>query len=180
MGDRNCQTDNGAPRESVDVVNDQGRTIGTATRKEMRTHRLPHRCVYVLVFNSSGHLFVHQRTLTKDVYPGFWDVAAGGVLAAGESFDDGAVREVKEELGINARPEPMFPFRYQDEHTVVFSMAYKLAHDGPFRLQPEEIVQGKFVNRKELDVMLREYHFCPDGLQVLEEFQKNPACRFAE
>src|SRR5499427_5864027 len=89
-------------QELVDVIDDAGLTIGTATRREMRLRRLPHRCVYVLVFNRRGELFIHLRTPTKDVYPSHWDVAAGGVLAAGESFDEGAARELQEELGVTA------------------------------------------------------------------------------
>ena len=49
----------------------------------------PHRCTYVLVFNIRGELFIHLRTATKDVYPSHWDVAIGGVLAAGETFAEG-------------------------------------------------------------------------------------------
>src|SRR5213080_4686005 len=65
----------------------------TVTRREMRVRRLPHRATYVLVFNRRGELFVHLRSPHKDVFPGHWDVAIGGVLAAGESFDEGARRE---------------------------------------------------------------------------------------
>ena len=47
---------------------------------------LPHRSTYVLVFNSQGDLYVQKRTLTKDVFPGYFDVAAGGVVLAGETY----------------------------------------------------------------------------------------------
>src|SRR6516162_1816966 len=105
--------------ELVDVIDDAGRTVGVVTRREMRTRRLPHRCVYLLVFNRRGELFIHLRTATKDVFPSHWDLAVGGVLMAGESFDMGARRELLEELGVVAEPEPLFPFRYADERTIV-------------------------------------------------------------
>src|SRR5437660_9797428 len=105
--------------ELVDVIDDAGRTIGVTTRARIRAERLPHRCTYVLVFNRRGELFVHLRTPTKDVYPSYWDVAVGGVLAAGETFDRGAERELREELGVEAALEALFPFRYADERTVV-------------------------------------------------------------
>src|SRR6516162_6221751 len=118
--------------ELVDVIDDAGRTVGVVTRREMRTRRLPHRCVYLLVFNTKGELFVHQRTATKDVFPSHWDVAIGGVLATGESFVTGARREAGEELGVEVTPEPLFPFRYADAATVVQGMVYRTLHDGPF------------------------------------------------
>ena len=100
--------------ELVDVLDDAGRPIGRATRREMRERRLPHRCVYILVFNRRGEPYVHLRTPTKDVYPSHWDVAVGGVLAAGETFDAGAERELAEELGVTAPLTVLFPFRYED------------------------------------------------------------------
>src|SRR5262245_23397678 len=111
----------------------------------MRERRLPHRCTYILVFNSRGQLFIHLRTPTKDIYPSHWDVCVGGVLAAGESFAEGARRELKEELGIDTTLEELFPFRYSDERTIVHAVVYKAVHDGPFQLQPEEVIRGEFV-----------------------------------
>jgi isopentenyldiphosphate isomerase len=156
--------------ERVDVIDEQGRTVGTVTRREMRGRRLPHRCTYVLVFNSRGELFIHLRTATKDVYPSYWDVAAGGVLAAGETFDEGAERELREELGVEAALVPLFPLRYTDERSVVQAMAYRAAHDGPFRLQPEEVVRGEFVPPEAVPARAARDPFCPDGLAVLAEF----------
>src|SRR5262249_18996184 len=96
--------------ELIDILDDAGHMIGTATRREVRARGLAHRCTYIFVFNRRGELFVHQRTPTKDVYPSHWDVAIGGVVAAGETFDQGAQREVWEELGVAIELEPLFPF----------------------------------------------------------------------
>ncbi len=156
--------------ELVDVIDDQGRTVGTVTRREMRARRLPHRCTYILVFNRQGELFIHLRTPTKDVYPSHWDVAVGGVLAAGETFDRGAERELREELGVEAALHPLFPFRYADERSVVQATAYRAVHDGPFRLQPEEVVRGEFVAPEEVAARAARDQFCPDGLAVFAEY----------
>jgi isopentenyldiphosphate isomerase len=158
--------------ELIDVVDERGDTVGTVTRREMRARRLPHRCVYVLVFNRRGELFVHLRVPTKDVYASHWDVAVGGVLAAGESFELGARREVQEELGIEVLPEPLFPLRYADAATVVHGMAYRAHHDGPFRLQAEEIVRGEFLPVEEAVRRSARIPFCPDGLAVLVEYRR--------
>lgn len=164
---------NANPREElVDLIDDAGRTIGTVTRHEMRTRRLPHRCVYILVFNRQGKLFIHQRTATKDVYPAYWDVAVGGVLAAGETFDEGARREGREELGVDLAVTALFPFRFADAATVVHGMVYRAVHDGPFVLQTEEVQRGEFVTWATVRERTRQYPFCPDGLSVLAEYQR--------
>src|SRR5262249_35715399 len=94
-----------AADELVDVIDTEGNTIGAVTRVEMRRRRLPRRCVYLLVFTSRDELFIHQRTPMKDVYRSFWDVAVGGVLAAGEPFDAAVRREALEEIGIHLAPQ---------------------------------------------------------------------------
>jgi isopentenyl-diphosphate delta-isomerase len=158
--------------ELVDVIDDEGRTIATVPRREIRARRLQHRCTYILVFNRQGNLFIHLRTPTKDVYPSHWDVAVGGVLAAGESFAGGARREIREELGIEAEPEVLFPVRYTDPGNIAQGMAYRVIHDGPFCLQPEEIVRGEFVPPQTVTARAAGEPFCPDGLMVFQEYQR--------
>src|ERR1043166_5585863 len=158
--------------ELVDVIDEAGRTIGVVTRAEMRRGRLPHRSTAILVFHPDGRLFIHLRTASKDVFPGHWDVAVGGVLTAGESYFEGARREVREELGIDADLEELFPFRYEDAATIVLAHVFKLVHAGPFQLQAEEIVRGEFVPVDEALERSRSEAFCPDGLAVLREFLK--------
>lgn len=157
--------------ELVDVLDEAGRPVGRVTRREMRARRLPHRSVYVLVFDSADRLFVHQRTATKDVFPSRWDMTIGGVLAAGEDFATGARRELEEELGVAAALEPLFDVRFPAERPQVFGEAYRARHDGPFRLQPEEIVRGEFMTAPALDAALARERFCPDGLAVFTTFR---------
>jgi isopentenyldiphosphate isomerase len=163
--------------EKIDELDAAGLVVGVTTRAEMRARKLPHRCVYILVFNRRGDLFVHQRTPTKDVFPSFWDVTVGGVVAAGETYDVGAVREGGEELGVVLSPEYLFPFHFSNERTTCFGQVYRTVHDGPFRLQAEEIVQGEFVSPEELEERFRQSPFCPDGVDVWREFQRRESSR---
>ncbi len=154
--------------ELVDVVAEDDRVVGQATRHEVRQRNLRHRAVYVLVFNPRGQLFVHQRTLTKDIFPGYWDVTVGGVVTAGEDYDAAAAREMHEELGLGSvRLRRLFPLRYEDPTNRVCGMVYSCTCEGGFTLQASEIISGEWMD---LDTLL-EYtlrnRFCPDGLEVL-------------
>jgi isopentenyldiphosphate isomerase len=159
----------------VDVLDDGGRIVGQATRREMRARRLPHRSTYILVFNRHGELFIHLRTATKDVWPSHWDPCVGGVVAAGESFDDGAARELEEEIGVSAPIERLFPFVHADATTAVHGMVYRTTHDGPFRLQPEEVVRGEFVALDDVTARASHEPFCPDGLLVVARYRERGA-----
>src|SRR5262245_38598731 len=101
--------------EMIDLLDDDGRVIGVTTRAEMRRFRLPHRCVYVFVFHPDGRLMVHRRTDSKEVFPGFWDVAVGGVVAAQENWLDAAKRETAEEIGVAVDPEHLFEFQFASD-----------------------------------------------------------------
>jgi isopentenyldiphosphate isomerase len=158
--------------ELVDVIDDAGRTVGVVTRQEMRARCLPHRSTGILVVNTRGEIFIHLRTASKDIFPSHWDVAIGGVVAAGESYADGARRELREELGIDAPVQELFLFRYADAKTIAQAMIFRAVHDGPFRLQPEEIVRGEFVPVEQVKERAKLEPFCPDGLAVFAEYAR--------
>ena len=157
--------------ERVDVVDHEGRTVDVVTRREMRARALPHRSTYILVCNDRGELFVHLRTATKDVYPSHWDPCVGGVLSAGEDFGVGALRELREELGVTAPLELLFPFRWDEPHNHVHGMVYLARHEGPFRLQPEEVVRGEFLPLEQVEERAAWEPFCPDGMAVVREYR---------
>ena len=74
------------PDELVDIVDDDDHVIATVTRREMRAGRLLHRSVGIAVMSSDDRLLIHRRSLDKDVWPGWWDIAAGGVVLSGETI----------------------------------------------------------------------------------------------
>ncbi len=157
--------------EMVAIVDDQNRVVGTAPRHLMRAQNLPHRSTYVLVFNSQGHLYVQKRTLTKDVFPGYYDPAAGGVVQAGESYDDSARRELEEELGVRGVPLTWhFTFYFANDRTRVWGSVYSCVYDGEIVLQQEEVESGAFVPIDDIRRRSRTEPFTPDGLYVLSRY----------
>jgi 8-oxo-dGTP pyrophosphatase MutT (NUDIX family) len=160
-----------AASELVDVVDAHDRVVRQVTRAEMRRDNLLHRAVYLLVRNGQGDFFVHRRTTTKDVYPGFWDVTVGGVVGAGEDYELAARRELAEEVGIVGAPlTPLFEVRYADVSTQLIGRAFLARHDGPVALQVEEIAWGAFLSRVETERIVRDEPCCPDGIEVFRRY----------
>lgn len=132
--------------ETVLIVDEHDNVIGQAPRRVMREQGLLHRVTYILVFDSRGRLFVQKRTKTKDLYPGYYDLAAGGVVCADESYDQSAAREAKEELGIERPLVPQFKYFFEDDHNRCWGQVFSCIHDGPFVLQKEEVESGEFMD----------------------------------
>jgi len=160
-----------ARNETVLIVDDDNNEIGSAPRHEMRSKGLPHRAAYILVFNGEGRLFVQKRTMIKDIYPGYYDIAAGGVVLAGESYDESAERELFEELGIRNIPlTAHFEFRHEDDNNTVWGRVYSCIYNGAMTLQEEEVESGFFAKPEAILALSEREPFTPDGLYVLKRY----------
>jgi len=158
--------------EPVDVVDEDDRVVATVSRGEVRRRQLLHRCTYVLVRNSAGDILVHRRTETKDVFPGAYDMFTGGVLAAGESYDDCASREAAEELGVTgAELRFLFKHRYRGGHGQAWGAVYEARWDGAVRPQASEVAWYAWVSPARLDRMLGELSFCADSREIFERLR---------
>ena len=160
-----------AANEIVAIVDTQNNVVGAAPRWKMRANRLIHRSTYILVFNSAGALYVQKRTMTKDVFPGYYDPATGGVVLAGESYEESAQRELAEEMGIRNVPlTRLFDFYFADERTQVWGGAFSCVYDGPLSLQEEEVESVSIMTSDEIFQRAQIQQFTPDGLYVVQRY----------
>ena len=161
----------GTVDEIVGIVDEQNNVLGAVPRSEMRAKRLPHRSTYILVFNSQGQLYIQKRTMTKDVFPGYYDLATGGVVLAGESYEVGAVRELEEEMGIQDVPlTKLFEFYFEDENNHVWGGAFTCVYDGELTLQEEEVESVIILTPEETLRHAETEPYTPDGVYVLRRY----------
>jgi isopentenyldiphosphate isomerase len=154
--------------ELVEIVDDDDNVIAIVTRAEMRARRLQHRSVGIAVMSTDGGLLIHRRSDAKDIWPGWWDIAAGGVVAAGETYDEAARRELAEELGlVDADIEYLGQSRYIDDELATLCRGYRVIHDGPFTFADGEVAEARWVGLTELDSLRATLRFVPDGITLL-------------
>ncbi|MGW4895946.1 NUDIX hydrolase [Kitasatospora sp. NPDC004240] len=157
--------------ELLDVVDEQDRVIGTAPRGEVYRRGLTHRCVFVLVRDPAGRIFVHRRTDTKLFAPGAYDMFVGGVVGAGEGYPDAAVREAEEELGVSGiEPRPLFRFLYRGEGLSWWSDVHEALWDGPVSPQESEVAWHAWLTEDELAARLAADDFVPDGREAYRRY----------
>jgi isopentenyldiphosphate isomerase len=144
--------------EIFDVVNERDEVIDRVPRSEVHRRGLLHRAVHILVFNQAGKVFLQKRSTTKDTHPGTWDSSTSGHVDSGEDYDESAVRELHEEIGLalKAPPERLFKIDACRETDQEFVWIYRTTSEGPFRLHPEEIETGDWFSATEVSDWIKD------------------------
>ncbi|HEX7859496.1 MAG TPA: NUDIX domain-containing protein [Verrucomicrobiae bacterium] len=163
--------------EIFDVVNERDEVVGQLARREVHRQGLKHRATHILIFNSTGEVFLQKRSLKKDNHPGVWDSSASGHVDSGEHYDACAVREVREELGIQLPCAPTRVLRINAcaETGQEFVWVYRCTHEGPFVLHPEEIDTGAWFSPDQVAKWIREkpQEFAPAFIFIWRQLFSN-------
>lgn len=131
--------------EVFDVVDAQDRVVGAERREVVHVNNLLHRAVHILVRNPDGEFFLQKRSMWKDRNPGRWDSAAAGHVDSGETYEQAARREFREELGVECPPLRSIG-RLTPSPTTgwEFIEVYLAEGAGPFAPAPLEVETGAF------------------------------------
>jgi isopentenyl-diphosphate delta-isomerase type 1 len=150
--------------EIFEIVDEDDKVIGTEKRSVVHEKGLLHRAVDVFVFDKEGRIFIQQRSFKKLIGPGLWDVSTAEHLKPGETYEEAAVRGVKEELGVRAVGLRKIGEREQrsnygelrdNEKKEVFRCGFR----GRIKLDENEVEQGIWVSK---DSLLREIAYNKD------------------
>ncbi|MEZ5138411.1 MAG: NUDIX domain-containing protein [Acidimicrobiales bacterium] len=155
-----------AAEQLVEEVDLQGRVLRVVPRAQMRAERLRHRCTYVLVVDRDERLVVHRRAGWKDVWPGRWDVAFGGVVGVGEDWGAAAQRELLEEAGVEAGLQALGGGAYEDDDVSVLGRVYLARHDGPFTFPDGEVVASDRIALDDVAGWMAAHELCPDSIAL--------------
>lgn len=156
-----------AAGESVEVVDVDGTVQRVATRAQMRSGRLRHRCTYIVVVDRQDRVVVHRRAAWKDVWPSRWDLAFGGVAGVGEAWETAATRELAEEAGVEAPLEVLIQDSYDDHEVSVLGRVYLARHDGPFTFSDGEVVASERIPGPDVLAWLKARSHCPDSVALV-------------
>ena len=97
--------------ELLDIVDENGIPTGEVVERE-KAHRegVRHRTSHVWIARKRDgrvEILLQKRSQDKDSHPGCYDISSAGHIPAGVDFIPSALRELKEELGIEANPEEL-------------------------------------------------------------------------
>lgn len=87
--------------EILDILNADGEQTGQRLSKsEVHRQGLWHLTAHCWLVTPDGKLLVQRRSPTMDTHPNCWDISSAGHISAGETSQQGAIREFQEELGL--------------------------------------------------------------------------------
>lgn len=173
------------PDELVGVCSRESPTVQrVASRAEVRSKNLPHRCSYVLITDSAGErVLVQKRVAWKETYPSHYDPCPGGVMGPNETFEENAVRELEEEMGIAIgsalapeHPSFLFDFWFENDRVRNWGRLLVVRFMGELsdlKLQEEEVESVAWMDFVELEGLLESGPITPDSAVALRRWLRD-------
>lgn len=88
-------------QEILEVVDDNDKVIGLETREKIHQDGLLHREIHIWFVTAKAEIIFQHRAKDKDTYPDKLDATVGGHVEPGMSYEETAVKECKEETGVD-------------------------------------------------------------------------------
>lgn len=135
--------------------------------------RLPHGIVLVLVKNGEGSILLQRRSKNAKYYPLRFTLGASGRIQHGETIEEAAKREAREELGIELNEVKLLPISTEMIHLEAPQLKYFVVlatHNGGLTPSEREVhAEGtRFYTIGELRAMLdKKELFTPPVYQLL-------------
>lgn len=148
--------------ELLFIVDENNRPLKPQKRSIAHKNLLWHRTSGVWVTNSGKKVLCQKRSLKKDIKPGMWEAFFGGHLAPNKNYQENAVNEVSEELGVKvskARLKMYKVFKSDKPTHKEFQQIFALKIDEDvknFNFERDEIDELKWVDIEESRKILLE------------------------
>ncbi|GAM15932.1 bifunctional NUDIX hydrolase family protein/GNAT family N-acetyltransferase [Mesobacillus selenatarsenatis] len=122
-----------------------------------------HLVVHVWIINDDGQFLIQKRQPWKIGFPDMWDCSAAGSAVMGDNSEQAAIREAKEELGIDLdieKGERLFTVKFSQGFDDIWLVRQNVALED-LHLQEEEVADAKWANEEEIREMAETGEFIP-------------------
>ncbi len=147
--------------ELIQIVDENGNFTGEVLDKDIAHDKnLLHNEVAVFIINDNNQVLLQKRSANKRFNPNKWGLCAGHVDAH-ESLEDAAIREAKEEIGIDIAKEDLHRFgdkelsiKDTNSHITYFYYFKTNKKEDEFTIQTEELSEVKWFDIDEVINMI--------------------------
>ncbi|MEK6958786.1 MAG: NUDIX domain-containing protein [archaeon] len=148
--------------ELVDLLDNKGNKTGKmALKSEAHKKGLWHEAVHLWIFNDKGEILLQHRCPEKVLFPNLWDISVAGHMGAGEDPGNVALREAKEELGLNLNRSllkkiSVFKLSVEANDSIlnnefIHLFTYKLNYKPKLVYQKGEVDDAKFISLSDFE-----------------------------
>ena len=157
--------------EFLDIVDKNDKIIGKASKEEVYKKLHIHRIVHVLIFNNKRQFLLQLRSKNVHFCPLHWSTAVGGHVKSGESYEDAAKREFKEELGTTSKLSFFSKDFYQVPHGPgKILVTFETTYNGSFKIDSKAVAKVGFFSMEEIEKMINKgQKFDPELLFLLKK-----------
>lgn len=146
--------------ELLEIYNEDGTPSGKyKERKQVHRDGDLHKCVQVCLISHKNEILIQKRAPHKEIYPDKWDISVAGHVACCQSVMEAALKEIKEELGIEMSEKNLYylctsrqMYRSSDgvlkDNQIVETYIVHISHMldiNDFYPNPQEISQIRFI-----------------------------------
>lgn len=164
--------------EYIDIFDENNNSIGVIKEKQQAHENGNfHRTAHVWIINDKNELLLQKRSASKKSHPNCWDISGAGHIRAGENVIDGAIRELKEELGVKSEEKDLQyittikstknPKNKEFQYVYLLRCNKKIEE---YIFEDGEVSEVKYIFYKDLEKMVEEK---VDGLLIHEEEYKS-------
>ena len=140
--------------EIVDKLNNKRQFLNKTTERKEKILGEYRQSAHTWIMNSEGKFLMQKRSPNKNTFPNMWSITGGGV-DSGETPLQGALRECKEELGIDiseSNIELILSFKRKYDFVDVWLAKLDINIDDII-LQEEEVTAVKWCSIEEIKSM---------------------------
>lgn len=148
--------------EQVIFVNDNDEPIGSGSREEAWEKGIYVRLVRIMIKDENGRILSQHRVGTAKSYPNLWTNSASGHVDVGESWEEAAYRETKEEIGIVTDLTLIGDFVLSVDREGKKIRQFNRFYEGTINsnanivLQPDEVTEVKWYELDELKLAMKD------------------------
>ena len=149
-------------RQKTGKLHERGKPLGAGEY---------HLVIHVWVQNEQGEFLITKRAEDKYPFPGRWECTGGSALA-GETSLEAALRETKEETGIDhtrSEKRVVISYRRDDWFGDVWLFRAQVPPED-VKLQTEETTDKRFADKETVLAMKKSGEFC--DYDYIEEFMR--------
>ncbi|NMS89779.1 NUDIX domain-containing protein [Clostridioides difficile] len=135
-----------------------------------------HLAVEVWILNRDSQILIQKRSKSKKTLPNMWGMTTGCIISGEESLE-GAIREAKEEIGIDISKDEMKVFRSMIHGDTLWDVYFvKKEYDiSKAILQEEEVSDIKWVSTDRIRQLIKDGLFFeyPEIYELLYDIDNN-------